>query len=569
MLEWVFRWAIASLLCASMSCLAETAQLRMTHLAEPPAAMTDQGAPPVAPDMQRVRDARLAFQRRGTDWYMLQLDSDWHDANPPLLTIRGILTGRLVVYAPPAYEPQLKSIYAAALDNAYSRRMMVYPLPADLHANQPIYIALGRPGQPTPVQANIVDAGSYHAADLNFVRINTFYISLQVAMLLVIACFWLVLRDRIYLNFIAYQLLLVVYAMSQSGELYSLPGGALFAAGNLVFTNFLAALIPAFAIRFLLAFARLRSHTPRLARLLSWLSVAFFILAACMWLPVRMLWWNWVFYSHNALLIIGSVIALTATWMAWHRGNRQAGYFLLSWLPLLVLLVARAWQQIAYWMQPTWLEYGFAATMAFASLIIAAGLADRTEQVRRERDQATHLAQFDPLTGELNRRAILAHLHEAWGSGSNEADPMAVLFLDIDHFKQINDHYGHAAGDECLGAVTVAVRAEIGREDRVGRIGGEEFVVLLRGDRARNAKQVAERIGERIAATRVHTHGYSIRQTVSIGVAQRRASTASVEELVGNADEAQYRAKAAGRNCVIEYQGGGDRPARSRPAATA
>ena len=209
-------------------------------------------------------------------------------------------------------------------------------------------------------------------------------------------------------------------------------------------------------------------------------------------------------------------------------------------MPLLVFLILRAVQQMADWYQPTWLEYGFTATMAFASLIIAAGLADRTEEVRRERDLANQLAQSDPLTGELNRRAITAQLNEAWAATDAGLLPMAVLFLDIDHFKQINDRYGHAAGDDCLNAVTDAVRVEIGENDHVGRFGGEEFLVLLRDDRVARAGRVAERIRARIESLQVATHGHAVRMTVSIGVAIRRLSTANVETLAEHADEAQY-----------------------------
>lgn len=408
---------------------------------------------------------------------------------------------------------------------------------------QPICAPINPSSWPSAIPANachIQASYSYHGEDLHFVRANTFLVSVQISMLLVIGCFWLILRERIYLYFIAYQFFLVVYAMSQSGELYALPGGGLLGAGELKFTNCLASLVPAFAIRILLDFAQLRALTPRRARALWVMCQAFLVLAALMWLPYWLNLNRTVVMILNSLLIAGSVMALSASWTAWRVGNRQAGYFLLSGMPLLILLILRAVQQMADWYQPTWLEYDFTATMAFASLIIAAGLADRTEEVRRERDLANQLAQSDPLTGELNRRAITAQLNEAWAATDAGLLPMAVLFLDIDHFKQINDRYGHAAGDDCLNAVTDAVRVEIGENDHVGRFGGEEFLVLLRDDRVARAGRVAERIRARIESLQVATHGHAVRMTVSIGVAIRRLSTANVETLAEHADEAQY-----------------------------
>ncbi|MCK9537958.1 diguanylate cyclase [Dokdonella sp.] len=543
------------LVCWLRAGVAEPVPLRVAHLAEPPVIDAAGGAAAALPDAQSTRVAVLTSRRHGIDWYQLQLAGDWQVDSRPLLAIRGILTGRVAVYVPPDYQPQVLRVFDAKLDSAYSRRAMVYPLPYDLRADQPIFIATGEPGHPVPVHASIEDSTAYHAADLRYVRANTFFVTVQVSMLLVIACFWLLLRERMYLYFIGYQLCLVAFAMSQTGELYGLPGGAALGAARLQFTNGIAALVPAFGILFVLDFANLRLYAPRLAKALAVACGAFLGVAVLMALPFP--WWlaNPIVRTFNGLLIIATLVALVANGKAWRRGNRQAGFFLLSWLPLLALLMVRAAQQIQDLLQPKWMEYGFAASMAYAALIIAIALAERTEQTRRERDQATHLAQFDPLTGALNRRAILAQLADAWAAPGATATRMAVLFLDIDRFKQINDTCGHAAGDACLTAVTRTVRGELGEEDRLGRFGGEEFVVLLRGEHASLARQVAERIRARVAALEVACDARIIRLSVSIGIAQREEATPSVEALVAHADQAQYQAKAAGRNRVVEYRG--------------
>jgi diguanylate cyclase (GGDEF)-like protein len=192
--------------------------------------------------------------------------------------------------------------------------------------------------------------------------------------------------------------------------------------------------------------------------------------------------------------------------------------------------------------------------MAYAAVIITVGLADRTLQVRRERDAATHMAQFDPLTGVFNRRAIMERLRNAWQATTADPEPLAVLFLDIDRFKQINDSRGHAAGDTCLAAVVEAIRAELGEADRVGRYGGEEFLIMLKDDSARMAVRVAERIVARAATLRVAAGDDLIALTVSIGVAVRDASVISVDAMVEHADAAQYRAKSEGRNRVAVWQ---------------
>jgi diguanylate cyclase (GGDEF)-like protein len=364
-----------------------------------------------------------------------------------------------------------------------------------------------------------------------------------------------VLRDRMFVYFVVYVGAQVVYGMTASGELFALPGAALLAPFGYHTGQCMAALAAGFSIWFILDFADLRRYAPRLARCLAALRWPFLACAAIVWLP-PLRPDAWLPNTVNLLLVVSTVLALASSWLAWRRGNRQAGFFLLSWMPLLALTMARVVQLIAGLPLPAWLEYGFPGSMAYAAVIITVGLADRTLQVRRERDEATHMAQFDPLTGVFNRRAIMERLRVAWqaATATVTADPLAVLFLDIDHFKQINDSHGHAAGDACLGAVTEAIRAELGEADRAGRYGGEEFLVFLRGNSARMAVRVAERIVARAAALRVPAGDDLIALTVSIGVAVRDASIPDVEALVEHADAAQYRAKSEGRNRVAVWQ---------------
>jgi diguanylate cyclase (GGDEF)-like protein len=379
----------------------------------------------------------------------------------------------------------------------------------------------------------------------------------------VILCFWAVLRDRMFVYFAVYVGAQVVYGMTASGELFALPGAALLSPLGYHTGQCMAALAAGFSIWFILEFADLRHYAPRLSKTLAALRWPFLALAAIVWMPFLRPD-AWLPNTVNLLLVASTFLALASSWLAWRRGNRQAGFFLLSWVPLLALTMMRVVQLIAGLPLPAWLEYGFPGSMAYAAVIITVGLADRTLQVRRERDEATHMAQFDPLTGVFNRRAIMERLRAAWHAATAAADPLAVLFLDIDHFKQVNDSHGHAAGDACLCAVTEAIHAELGKEDRAGRYGGEEFLVFLRGNSARVAVRVAERIVARAAALRVPAGGDLVALTVSIGVAVRDAGITSVEALVEHADAAQYRAKSEGRNRVAVWQRQAFAPAVAR-----
>jgi diguanylate cyclase (GGDEF)-like protein len=546
-----WRWGVV-LWCWPLAASAGDAAVRVLELPAPPATMAGQVR--AAPQQGRVASQLwLHAPHARTAWYAVYLTRDWQFASPPLLSLGGNVRAHATVYLPPAYRAHDATVYDATLDRGFSHHAMVYRLPAGLRADQPIYLALGDPGQTQPIRVRVTDTADYRAADLAHVRISTFFTSVQVSMVLVILCFWAVLRDRMFLHFIAYVGAQVVYGLAASGELFALPGAALLSPLGYHTGQCAAALASAFSIWFILEFAGLRDNTPRLAAWLGALRWPFLALAAIIWIPFLRPD-DWLPNTVNVLLVVSTVLALAAGWRAWRHGNRQAGFFLLSWVPLLAMTVTRVVQLIAGLPLPAWLEYGFPGGMAWAAVIVTVGLADRTLQVRHERDQASHKAQRDPLTGVFNRGAIMERLHRAWEAASAGTSPLAVLFLDIDRFKQINDSRGHAAGDACLVAVTEAIRTELAAADRVGRYGGEEFVIVLCGDSARVATRIAERIVARTAALRVQVGGAPIALTVSIGVAVRDATVNGVAALVANADAAQYRAKAEGRNLVVVHR---------------
>lgn len=550
-----WRWFCGGMLlwCMAGVAWAGEAMVRVTPLPSAPVLAAGQATASADDAASVAPRAWLHAPRAHAAWYELRLAGDWQQASPPLLTIHGNVRARVTAYLPPDYRPRRDTVFEAGLDPTFSHDSVVYALPPDLRAGQPIYIEVGDPGQTQPVRVAIVDVASYRAGDLAHVRMSTLFTGVQLSMVLVILCFWAVLRDRMFVYFIIYVGAQVVYGMAVSGELFALPGAAWLTPLGYHTGQCMGALAAGFSIWFILDFADLRRYTPRLAKSLAALRWPFLALALIVWLP-PLRPDAWLPNTVNLLLVVSTFLALASGWLAWRRGNRQAGFFLLSWVPLLALTMARVVQLIAGLPLPAWLEYGFPASMAYAAVIITVGLADRTLQVRRERDAATHMAQFDPLTGVFNRRAIMERLRHAWQAAMATAEPLAVLFLDIDHFKQINDSHGHAAGDACLCAVTDAIRAELGKADHVGRYGGEEFLVFLRGDSARMAVHVAERIVARSAAVRVPAGDKLVALTVSVGVAARAAGVASIDALVEHADSAQYQAKSQGRNRVAVWR---------------
>lgn len=175
---------------------------------------------------------------------------------------------------------------------------------------------------------------------------------------------------------------------------------------------------------------------------------------------------------------------------------------------------------------------------------------DITERKRLEAE-LRELAITDMLTGLPNRRAFMNRLEEEHARMQRfDTQQAAVLMLDLDHFKRINDSCGHPAGDAVLRQVAARIRDEIRRVDMCGRIGGEEFAILLAGANAETAREFAERLSWKIADTTVSYEGRDLAVTVSIGIAVMQADDENADRALLRADAALYRAKEAGRDRV-------------------
>ncbi len=164
-------------------------------------------------------------------------------------------------------------------------------------------------------------------------------------------------------------------------------------------------------------------------------------------------------------------------------------------------------------------------------------------------DQARELqrlASIDSLTECLNRRAVMTQAAEII-----DDDSIGVIAIDLDYFKEINDRYGHGGGDAVLAHFAATVRAQLRRSDLFGRVGGEEFIILLPGATAEVATAVAERICTTVRDSPAEHGSEQISHTVSVGVAHKLAnSTVSVDELLKAADSRLYEAKTSGRDRV-------------------
>ncbi|HUX43119.1 MAG TPA: diguanylate cyclase [Terracidiphilus sp.] len=184
---------------------------------------------------------------------------------------------------------------------------------------------------------------------------------------------------------------------------------------------------------------------------------------------------------------------------------------------------------------------------------------DRTEDLVQEkaelvktRDQMRHFAEHDDLTGLWNHRIIVDRLQREVERSRREGQPLSIILIDLDHFKRINDTYGHMAGDEVLRCASAIFQSKVRNYDWVGRYGGEEFLLILPGSGFKNACERAEDLRLALEEARIVEGKSTIPVTASFGVASGFVTTH--DELLRVADQALYSAKDQGRNCVVSVE---------------
>jgi diguanylate cyclase (GGDEF)-like protein len=163
--------------------------------------------------------------------------------------------------------------------------------------------------------------------------------------------------------------------------------------------------------------------------------------------------------------------------------------------------------------------------------------------------ETTNAATFDKLTGVSNRQSLLANLFAEVERANRYERPLSVAFVDIDHFKNVNDTYGHAAGDTVLRAVAQSIKANLRVSDQVGRYGGEEFMLLLTETDVEEGANLTEKLRNIVARQKVAiADGQELSVTISIGIAGGKGGPLRTDALVRDADAAMYSAKSLGRN---------------------
>jgi diguanylate cyclase (GGDEF)-like protein len=259
--------------------------------------------------------------------------------------------------------------------------------------------------------------------------------------------------------------------------------------------------------------------------------------------------------------LIASSIVTAYTWLTAYEFWRGRNEQLVSRWPAIFLLFAHGalfllrtplalllpWAPDNHLFGSVWLT-----VLSFEALLFTISIAFILLAMAKERTELRHrtAALVDPLTGIANRRSFLQDAMQLAKRHSGKPLPTAVLLIDLDHFKSINDRFGHALGDRVLEIFSDAARKSVRSTDLLGRLGGEEFAAVLHDTSRDKAMAVAERIRESFANAAKEVNGRPVGATVSIGLAYCQEAALDVVELLAQSDQALYFAKEHGRNRV-------------------
>ncbi len=443
-------------------------------------------------------------------------------------------------------------ILAANLPAFLGARDLVFIVPEGVPPTQPLYahiVSSSNEPQYLSVSQAALQSTLAHGAERARMIALTFgaLMAVSLAALLI----WFVLKDPLFILYATMFSLQALYVAYLSGQGFDWPGLSFAVPLGSFAWNVPVGMSGAVACLFTREIADLKHFSPRVYAVFGWLAVAFVIITAANaakfigLLPL-------VNLAGNVMFVVAALFTVVVCVLAWRRGNRAAGWFLVAWALLEGFTIAAA---LRFLMTSSVGSdamdyYGLPLSMVAASILIALGVADRLRAQRVALSDAERRAQTDPLTGVLNRRSLIERLDAACTRAKARGLPIALLFIDLDHFKQINDTYGHPAGDACLRAIIEPIHAELRQSDVIGRYGGEEFVVILSSADAAAATPIAQRIVERVADVRVSGFGEPISVTCSIGIAASDTLGIWGEPLLAQADAAVYVAKRSGRNQI-------------------
>lgn len=497
------------------------------------------------------RDAGFAAARDGVifepgsspRWWRVTSSVDVDAALQPHLVVRAPYQNRVELWTGDG-PPVVRGLFGEEADLAFSARALAFPLTEGLRAGQPLYLRVMTVGG-TPMPLSIEPLHEVHRQDLEHVAWRAMVLGAMGVLAVLALGFCIGLGERSY-GFLALTLLSqALFLALAGGELRSVDIFGHVLGSDPRMSRVVGMLAVIASNTFLAFYLDLATRGLAILRVLR----ACNVLLGCLILASLVSTSPLVPKVGNLVLLVATAGVLFASVRGTLRNERPAFFLLLSWLPMMLLTAARVGELLGWWVGPAWLIHAFPLGFALAGLVLTVGLADRMQQLRRDRDHASRLAAQDTLTGVLSRTAIIEQLQREVDLAHAQDTPLSVVFFDIDHFKRINDEHGHPVGDQSLRLVATRTRGKLRKRDFLGRYGGDEMLVLLPDTTFDNALVVAEHLRAAVNNRPLTIDGRVIDTSLSLGVAQLAAGE-TFERLLERVDVALYSSKSAGRDRV-------------------
>ncbi len=463
-------------------------------------------------------------------------------------------------------------------------REFILPLRLPPTEQATIYLRVKSTGS-VQVPMQLWQAAAFYEQDEMETAIIGIYFGIILAMVLYNLFLYLRVYEAAYIYYVLYVVMFgfVIAVLSGWGYQYLWPGAVAFQQYGLAIFIILGGI---FASRFVHYFLDLPNQAPRIGYLLT--GAVLILLFLLSLLP---------FFSYHAVIqpaliivMIISLIALYTGMLLWRRGGVIARYFTIAWSTFLIAVLLAIMEKFAFLPTTYWAEIFLPAGMVLELILLSLALGERIHSDKQYRIQAQQeiirlqvksqeeleqkvqmrtleleeantklhlLAITDGLTGIFNLRHFLERGTHEIKIARRYQRPIALIMLDIDHFKSVNDTYGHDVGDEVIKHV-VDTCCRVNREtDIIGRLGGEEFGILLLETPATPANTVAERLRCEIEASPIEHEGTTITVTVSQGVCTIDSTQPylTIEQMRKVADTALYQAKESGRNRTVLLAG--------------
>lgn len=543
-----FIWAFTLLLVAAGSCIAQDRvtfeRLSQGEASDDPTALVPTTASEKPPSLIRDFD-------NGTWWrgHVQIPAAEDPDHLPPVLAFKGAYAASLTLLDPATGWRVNRGRWVDTGPLWSTRLDMVVVLPEALLSGEPFYLHV-KDGSHRRIRAEILPLASYLETVKDRRDVSIACATALITLALLAAVLVNSTGEKSYLHLTGMAVMAAGYVLGMNGVLYDLIPFEALATIGLHLQRMFAMWAMAFSHFFIIAFLALRSRRPLAARLLAGLAWGQITISILGWLEgLNPSYWGATL--SNVLILASVPLVLWEAWTAHKQGVRAGRFVLMAWSPALILMAVWVFA-LQDWLPRAAVDLGslFSWGLVAQVTILAFGLSEISSRLRKERDSATREAELDALTGLLNRRALYSRLKKLMTSNAGKSRPLSVIYLDLDHFKRVNDNHGHAGGDCCLLQLVEHLKQRHRPGDLLARIGGEEFVLVLPGLDGPLAAARADDLRRSVAGESFHVDGEIISLTCSFGVAARQRGE-SMDGLLERADKALYRAKAEGRNKVI------------------